>query len=105
MTLAALKTAGSGLIRVGGNGWQEPWAHPRVTYSLKVRAKVVTEGRLTLTIPEFSRLAGISKNQAYALAATDSLGVPIIRLGRRMVLSRKAVLALLEGNGNEHSNG
>ena len=62
---------------------------------------MVTEGRLTVTIPEFARLAGISKNQAYALAATDSLGVPIIRLGRRMVLSRKAVLVLLSGQDKE----
>ena len=58
---------------------------------------MVTEGRLTVTIPEFARLAGISKNQAYSLAATDSLGVPIVRLGKRMVLPRKSVLAMLEG--------
>ena len=55
--------------------------------------------RLTVSIPEFARLAGISRNQAYALAATDCLGVPIIRLGKRMVLPKKAVFNLLEGNG------
>lgn len=57
--------------------------------------------RLTTTIPEFAKLAGISKNQAYFLASSNSLGVPIIRLGRRMVLPKRAVLALLEGNGKE----
>ena len=56
-----------------------------------------TTEKLTVTIPEFARLAGISKNQAYMLAANDSLGVPVIRLGRRMVLPRKQVLRLLEG--------
>lgn len=61
---------------------------------------MVTSERLTVTIPEFSKLAGISKNQAYSLAASDSLGVPIIRLGRRMVLPRQAVLRLLQGEAN-----
>jgi len=56
-----------------------------------------TTEKLTITIPEFARLAGISKNQAYSLAANDALGVPVIRLGRRMVLPRKQVLRLLEG--------
>jgi len=57
----------------------------------------LTEGKLTMTIPEFARLAGISKNQAYSLAATDALGVPIIRFGKRLVLPRKAALNLLQG--------
>ena len=57
--------------------------------------------RLTVTLPEFARLAGISKNQAYLLASTNQLGVPVIRLGRRMVLPRKAVVALLEGKGTK----
>jgi hypothetical protein len=52
--------------------------------------------KLTVTIREFSELAGISKNQAYMLAASDRLGVPVIRLGRRMLLSRRAVLRLLD---------
>ena len=56
-----------------------------------------TTEKLTVTIPEFASLAGISKNQAYMLAANDALGVPVIRLGRRMVLPRKQVLRLLEG--------
>ena len=55
--------------------------------------------RLTMQIPEFAKLAGISKNQAYMLASTDSLGVPVIRFGRRMLLPRKAAIALLQGDG------
>lgn len=53
--------------------------------------------RLTINIPEFAKLAGVSKNQAYSLAKQDRLGVPVIKLGKRMVLSRRAVLALLQG--------
>jgi len=53
--------------------------------------------RLTINLPEFAKLAGISKNQAYMLAANDSLGVPVIHLGKRIVLSRRAVMRLLEG--------
>jgi len=59
---------------------------------------MVESTRLTMTIPEFAKLAGISRNQAYTLAATNSLGVMIIKLGRRTVLPRKAVMHLLEGS-------
>jgi len=59
--------------------------------------------RLTMTIPEFAEAAGISKNLAYDLARREKLPVPVIKLGKRMVLSRKAVLALLEGDGKPES--
>ena len=59
--------------------------------------------RLTMTIPEFAEATGCSRNLAYSLARADSLPVPVIRLGpKRMVVSRKAVLKLLElGNDSE----
>ena len=60
-------------------------------------------GRLTINIPEFAKLAGVSKNQAYSLAREDRLPVKVIHLGKRMVLSRKAVLACLEGDGKLES--
>lgn len=59
--------------------------------------------RLTINIPEFCELTGISKNLGYALAKQDRLGVKVIHLGKRMVLSRRAVLALLEGDGKPES--
>jgi excisionase family DNA binding protein len=67
---------------------------------------MVTEGeRLTLSIPEAAKVFGISRGLAYDLARRDKLPVPVIRLGRRMVLSRKAVEALLSGNGEvSHAN-
>ncbi|MCK4814873.1 hypothetical protein KA005_03810 [bacterium] len=53
--------------------------------------------RLTMTIPEFAAAMGCSKYLAYSLAVEDKLPVKVIRLGEnRMVVSRKAVLALLE---------
>ena len=57
---------------------------------------------LTMTIPEFAEATGCSRNLAYSLARQDKLPVQVIRLGeKRMCVSRRAVLALLEGNGNE----
>ena len=67
---------------------------------------MVTEGeRLTLSIPEAAKVLGISRGLAYDLARRDKLPVPVIKLGRRLVLSRRAVEALL-GNGEvSHANG
>lgn len=53
---------------------------------------------LTMTIPEVAKALGISRGLAYDLAKRDVLPVPVIRLGRRMVLSRKAFELLLSGN-------
>ena len=56
--------------------------------------------RLTMSIKEFSEATGVSKNLAFRLARQDKLPVPVIHLGaKRMVLSRKLVLELLQGNG------
>ncbi len=60
---------------------------------------------LVMSIPEFARACQISKGLAYSLARENKLPIPVIRLGRRLVLSRKAVEALL-GNGEvSHANG
>lgn len=53
---------------------------------------------LTMTISEFARAFSISRGLAYDLARRDALPVKVIKLGRRMVLSRKAVEGLLSGN-------
>ena len=58
--------------------------------------------KLTMSIPEFAVAVGVSKATAYDLAKRDKLPVKVLRIGeKRMVVSRKAVLALLEGKGNE----
>ena len=54
--------------------------------------------RLTITIPEFARLAGISAGQAYALANANKLGVPVLKFGKRICLPRKSVEQLLGGS-------
>jgi predicted DNA-binding transcriptional regulator AlpA len=56
----------------------------------------VSSDSLTMSIPEFARACSISRGLAYDLARRDALPVPVIKLGRRMVLSRRAVEALLE---------
>lgn len=55
--------------------------------------------RLTMTISQFAAAIGCSRYLAYSLARQDKLPVRVIRLGeKRMVVSRKAVLDLLENN-------
>ena len=64
--------------------------------------KMQNNERFTMTIPEFAAVIGCSRYLAYSLARQNKLPVKVIRLGEnRMVVSRKAVLALLEAkDGN-----
>lgn len=48
-----------------------------------------------MTIEAFAGLVGVSRSHAYALAARDSLPIPVIRIGRRIAVSRAAVERLL----------
>jgi hypothetical protein len=50
---------------------------------------------MVMSIAAFAAVFGISKSHAYALAARDALPVPVIRLGSRMVVSRRMVEELL----------
>ncbi|MGI8758451.1 MAG: helix-turn-helix domain-containing protein [Acidimicrobiales bacterium] len=50
--------------------------------------------RLTLTVEEAAQLLGISRALGYELVARGEL--PSIRLGRRIVVPRRALDALLE---------
>lgn len=50
--------------------------------------------RLTLTVDEAARLLGISRAFAYELVARNEL--PSLRLGRRVVIPRKALERLVE---------
>ena len=50
----------------------------------------------TVTIPEAAELLGVSRNLAYTLARQGELaGIPVLRLGRRMVLPRARLEAQL----------
>ncbi len=55
--------------------------------------------RLTLTVEEAARLLGISRALGYELVARGEL--PSIRLGRRIVVPRRALEALLESGTRE----
>lgn len=61
--------------------------------------------RLTLNIEDAARLLGINRSTAYELARRDALPVPVIRLGRRMVVSRRAMETLLGTNGDSDLGG
>ncbi len=54
--------------------------------------------RLTMNIPEYAALHGISRGLAYELAKRDELPVRVLRFGRRLCVSRAEVMRLLEGN-------
>jgi len=56
-----------------------------------------TQPRATLTIPETAKLLGIGRNLAYELAARDGelAGVPVIRVGRRLVVPQARLLSVL----------
>ena len=53
--------------------------------------------RLTLTVAEAAELLGISRGLAYELVGRGEL--PALRLGRRLVVPRKALEALVEAAG------
>lgn len=47
--------------------------------------------RQTVNIETAGKMLGISRAVAYELARRDDLPVPVIRLGRRIVVSRRAL--------------
>ena len=50
--------------------------------------------RLTLTIEETAKLLGIGRQLAYERAKTGE--IPVIKIGRRLVVPRRALERLLE---------
>lgn len=58
--------------------------------------RMTTEERLTMSISEFARAYGCSRQLAYSLARQNRLPIPVIYIGsRRMVVSRAAAMELL----------
>jgi excisionase family DNA binding protein len=57
-------------------------------------ATIVPGERLVLTVAEAGELLGISRAFAYELVARGEL--PIIRLGRRIVVPKAALLAMID---------
>jgi predicted DNA-binding transcriptional regulator AlpA len=54
--------------------------------------------RGTATIPELAQRFGIARSSAYELAKRNQLPVPVIRLGRRLVVSRELMERVLSGD-------
>lgn len=59
-------------------------------------AEVRDVERETLNLPDAFKVLGISRPVGYELARRDKLPVPVIHLGRRMVVSKRALNALLD---------
>ena len=57
--------------------------------------------KLTYTIDEAARLLGISRNSAYEAARRGEL--PAIRLGRRILVPRSRLEAMLEQDGTSRT--
>ncbi len=60
----------------------------------------------TLNIEDAGAMLGISRPTSYKLARADQFPVPVIRIGRRMVVSRQAIDALLsrqKDDGNDQA--
>ena len=54
-----------------------------------------TSARRTLTIPEVAAILGVSRNSAYEAAARGEL--PIIKIGKRLLVSRAAFERMVAG--------
>ena len=69
-------------------------ARPTLTHDgARTAALAAERDRLVLTIPEAAETLGISRAFAYELCARGEL--PVIRLGRRRLVPKKALLAVL----------
>ena len=58
---------------------------------------MTTGEKRVYSITEFAKLAGLGRSLAYLLAKENRLPVPVIRLGHRYVIPKRAADALLDG--------
>lgn len=68
-------------------------AEPEQQGSAPVASSRTSPERLTLTVDEVAAALGISRSSAYECARRGE--IPTVRFGRRIVVPRRAVLALL----------
>jgi len=54
--------------------------------------------RLTLSVTEAAKVLGISRNTAYELVRQEQ--IPYIRFGKRILIPRKRLVAMLEDEEN-----
>lgn len=53
-------------------------------------------GPATMSVPEAGRILGLSRNGAYAAASRGEL--PVVRIGRKLLVPKHRLLELLEGS-------
>jgi excisionase family DNA binding protein len=63
----------------------------------KTMPKTTTPVALTMTVEAAARELGISRNTAYECARNGQ--IPTVRLGRRLLVPRAALEAMLRGEG------
>jgi excisionase family DNA binding protein len=63
----------------------------------KTMPKTTNPVALTMTVEAAARELGISRNTAYECARTGQ--IPTVRLGRRLLVPRAALEAMLRGEG------
>lgn len=66
-------------------------------------AKTTEIDRQTVNIETVGKMLGVSRPVAYELARRDQLPVPVIRLGRRMVVSKRALEEVLSARKDDHA--
>ena len=54
--------------------------------------------RLALTVPEAAELLGVSRRFAYEMAAQGK--IPSVRLGKKILVPRKSLEAMLDASAN-----
>ncbi|MGA7272301.1 MAG: helix-turn-helix domain-containing protein [Acidimicrobiia bacterium] len=72
--------------------------HPSLPFNDDERSDTRREqSSATVTIPEAARLLGIGRNLAYEIARSEGelAGVPVLRVGRRLLIPQARLLAVL----------
>ena len=54
---------------------------------------------ITMSVEAAGRVLGLSRNGAYAAAARGD--IPVVRIGRKLLVPTHRLLALLDGENNE----
>lgn len=62
-----------------------------------IEEEVAMPERATMDLPELGKVLGIARGTVYELASRQALPIQVLRLGRRLVVSRAEVEELLNG--------
>ena len=63
-----------------------------------IQAPEASPGRATMTIPEAADLLGLSESATYEAAARGE--IPAVKIGRRVLVIRDPLMALLSGSSS-----